>query len=169
MSVKYSKMKYTCFVFVIVKTEVTQSCLTLCDPMVCSPPGSSVHGVFSRHEYWSGLPSPSPGDLPNPGIELQSPAWAGGFFIPGAPKELYPIFWKILNSLTSERKNDLTGWRRQTRLRWSSHWRVATTVIPLRCICDGHPTAMYPHPTEVYHHPNIHLNLLPCYVSIISQ
>ena len=47
---------------------------------------------FSRQEYWTGLPSPSPGDLPNPGIELQSPAWAGGFFTPGALKELYPIF-----------------------------------------------------------------------------
>ena len=29
---------------------------------------------FSRQEYWSGLPFPSPGDLPNPGIELRSPA-----------------------------------------------------------------------------------------------
>ena len=29
---------------------------------------------FSRHEYWSGLPFPSPGDLPNPGIEAGSPA-----------------------------------------------------------------------------------------------
>ena len=29
---------------------------------------------FSRHEYWSGLPFPSPGDLPDPGIELRSPA-----------------------------------------------------------------------------------------------
>ena len=28
---------------------------------------------FSRHEYWSGLPFPSPGDLPNPGIEPGSP------------------------------------------------------------------------------------------------
>ena len=28
---------------------------------------------FSRQEYWSGLPFPSPGDLPNPGIELKSP------------------------------------------------------------------------------------------------
>ena len=44
-----------------------------CDPMDCSPPGSSVHG-FSRQEYWSGLPFPSPGDLPKPGIEPQSPA-----------------------------------------------------------------------------------------------
>ena len=30
---------------------------------------------FPRQEYWSGLPFPSPGDLPNPGIELRSPAW----------------------------------------------------------------------------------------------
>ena len=29
---------------------------------------------FSRQEYWSGLPCPSPGDLPNPGIEPRSPA-----------------------------------------------------------------------------------------------
>ena len=41
-----------------------------CDPMDCSPPGSSVH----RQEYWSGLPFPSPGDLPDPGIESGSPA-----------------------------------------------------------------------------------------------
>ena len=30
---------------------------------------------FSRQEYWSGLPFPFPGDLPNPGIEPGSPAW----------------------------------------------------------------------------------------------
>ena len=38
---------------------------------------------LSRQEYWNGLPFPSPGDLPNPGIEpkfLQSPALAGRFF-----------------------------------------------------------------------------------------
>ena len=35
---------------------------------------------FSRQEYWSGLPFPSPGNLPKPGIELTSPALAGGFF-----------------------------------------------------------------------------------------
>ena len=38
---------------------------------------------FSRHEYWSGLPCPPPGHLPDPGIEpmsLTSPALAGGFF-----------------------------------------------------------------------------------------
>ena len=50
------------------ESEVAQSCLTLCHSMDCSLPGSSVHGI-SRQEYWSGLPLPSPGDLPNLGIE----------------------------------------------------------------------------------------------------
>ena len=43
---------------------------------------------FSRQEYWSGLPFPSPGDLPGPGIEpmsLVSPTLAGGFFFTTAP------------------------------------------------------------------------------------
>ena len=53
--------------------EVQSSGLTD-HPMDCSPPGSSVHGI-SRPEYWSGQPFPSPGDLPNPGVELRSPAW----------------------------------------------------------------------------------------------
>ena len=35
---------------------------------------------FSRQKYWSGLPFPSLGDLPDPGIELGSPCIAGGFF-----------------------------------------------------------------------------------------
>ena len=39
-----------------------QLCLTLCDPIDCIPPGSSVRGL-SRQEYWSGLPCPPPGDL----------------------------------------------------------------------------------------------------------
>ena len=43
----------------------------------------------SRQEYWCGLPFPSPGDLPNPGIEsvsLASPALAGGFFTAEPPE-----------------------------------------------------------------------------------
>ena len=35
---------------------------------------------FSRQEYWSGLPFPTPGDLPSPEIEPESPALAGRFF-----------------------------------------------------------------------------------------
>ena len=51
----------------------------LCNPLDCSPPGSSVHGILQAR-YWSGLPFPSPGDLPDPGIEPASPALAGKFF-----------------------------------------------------------------------------------------
>ena len=39
---------------------------------------------FSRQEYWSGVPFPSPGDLPNPGIELGSPALQADF-LPSEP------------------------------------------------------------------------------------
>ena len=53
--------------------SVTQSCPTLCDLMDCTPPGSSIHKSF-RQEYWSVLPFPPPGNLPNPGIEPVSPA-----------------------------------------------------------------------------------------------
>jgi len=40
---------------------------------------------FSRQEYGSGLPCPSPGDLPDPGIKNESPALAGGFFTTEPP------------------------------------------------------------------------------------
>ena len=54
-----------------------QSCLTLCDPVDCCPPGSFVHGIGS----W--LPCPPPYGLPHLGMEsmsLMSPALAGFFF-----------------------------------------------------------------------------------------
>ena len=56
----------------------TQSCPTLCDlwTLACQAPLSVG---FSRQEYWSGLPFPPPGDLPNPGLEPVSPTLAGGF------------------------------------------------------------------------------------------
>ena len=49
-----------------------ESCLTLCNPMDCSPPGSSVHRTFPGNPL--GLPFPSPGALSNPGVEPTSPA-----------------------------------------------------------------------------------------------
>ena len=73
------------------KSEVAQSCLTLCDPMDCSLPGSSIHGI-SRQEYWSGLPFPSSGDLPDPGIEAGSLALQGRLFTIWATREAQ---WKI--------------------------------------------------------------------------
>ena len=56
-----------------VKVLLAQSCPTLVTPwtVACQAPLSMG---FSRQEYWSGLPFPSPGDLPNPGTEPRSPA-----------------------------------------------------------------------------------------------
>ena len=66
-----------------------QLCLTLCDPMDCSPPGSSAHGILQQ-EYWSGLPCPPPGDLPDPGVEPTSLTLAGGIFTTSASWEVLP-------------------------------------------------------------------------------
>ena len=58
---------------------VAKSCLTLVTPWTVAH-----QAVWSmellRQEYWSGVPFPSSGDLPDPGIEFASPAFAGGFF-----------------------------------------------------------------------------------------
>ena len=77
-----------------VKVLVTQSCPTLCNPMNCSPPGFSVHGISqARILEWVAIPSP--GDLFNPRSEPVSLALVGGFFItesPGKPPQIYSLF-----------------------------------------------------------------------------
>ena len=52
---------------------VARSCPTLATPWTIARQAPLSMG-FSRQEYWSGLPFPSPGDLPDPGIEARSPA-----------------------------------------------------------------------------------------------
>ena len=81
------------------KVLATQLFLTLCDPMNCSTPGSSVHGIL-RQEYWSGLPCP--GDLPDPGIEPVSlifPALADRFF---TTSDIWEIPFAISGTYLSE-------------------------------------------------------------------
>ena len=71
-----------------------QLCPTLWDPMGCSPPGSSVHGIIQQ-EYWSRLPFPSSEDLPDPGIKPMSPealASAVRFFTTEPPGEPHGIY-----------------------------------------------------------------------------
>ena len=85
---------YVC-VCVYVHAKSLQSCPTLCNPMDYSPQAPLSMG-FSRQEYWSGLPCPPPGDLPDPGIKpisLMFPALAGRFFTASAA-------WEALESRT---------------------------------------------------------------------
>ena len=67
---------------------VAQSCPTLCNAMDCSPPGSSIHGIFqARISEWVTISFSR--DLPNPGIEPRSPAWPTNSLLtepPGKPK-----------------------------------------------------------------------------------
>ena len=74
----------------MVQLLCVQSCLTVTPwTVACQAPLSMK---FSRQEYWSWLPFPTPGDLPDPGIEtssLVSPALAGRFFISEPPQNMY--------------------------------------------------------------------------------
>ena len=74
MSIPSEKRKESPYHFYInfaVLCLVSQSCPTLCHPMDSNPPGSSVHGTLQASKL---KPFPSPGDLPDPGIEPRAPA-----------------------------------------------------------------------------------------------
>ena len=58
-----------------VKVLVGQSCPTLCNPVDCITHQAPLSMGFSRQACWNGLPFLSPGNLPDPGIRLGSPAW----------------------------------------------------------------------------------------------
>ena len=60
-------------------SSVAQSFLTFHDPADGSVPGSSVDGIFQARIYWSGLPFPTPEDLPDPGIKLSLLHWEVDF------------------------------------------------------------------------------------------
>ena len=102
------KIYPVCLVFVVsviflnlcvMRAKLLQLCPTLRDPMDQSPPGSSVHGIL-QHEYWSELPCPLWGALPDPGIKpvpLTSPALAGRVFTLAPPGKPYVSRTSILN------------------------------------------------------------------------
>ena len=90
-----------------VSAKLLQSCLTLCNNADCNPQAPPSMG-FSRQEYWSGLPCPPPGHLPNPGIEPTSlmsgdirPALAGGFFTTRAT-------WEAWQAICQGEKKEMT-------------------------------------------------------------
>ena len=78
------KQRLMCAVCICAKS--CQSCLTLCDPMDHSLPGSSVHGILQARTL-DGLPRPPPGNLPDPVVEPESPALVGEFLTISTPWE----------------------------------------------------------------------------------
>ena len=91
------------------ESEVAQSCLfaTLWTVAHQVPPSMG----FSRQEYWSGLPFPSPGDFPNPGIEARSPALQA-------------------DALTSEPPGKTQGRSHQGRSQWKRKWQPTPVFLP---------------------------------------
>ena len=72
---------------------LTQLCPILCEPMNCSPPSSSVHGILqARILEW---PFPSPEDFPNPGMDPRSPALQAASYL---QSELYNLIGSDLSA-----------------------------------------------------------------------
>ena len=83
--------------------KLLQLCPTVCNPMDCSPPGSSVQG-FSRQESWTELSCLPPGDLPDPGIKsasLRYSALVGMFFTTSTTWEAPLFIILIANNVTN--------------------------------------------------------------------
>ena len=85
----------------------------LCNTVGCSPPGSFVHGGFSRQEYWRGLPCPSPGDLPKPGMEPMSPSspvLVGRFFTTALPAYWASLVAQLVKNLPAMPETWVQSW-----------------------------------------------------------
>ena len=115
-----------------------QSCPTFCDPMNCSLPGSSVHGILQ--EYWSGLPFPFPGDLSDLGIEPVAPAlqvdslpldhWGSPLSVCSTPQLLLwdppllfqntRILWPCVDATIASLSHRLLDRRRVPDLNWTN-------------------------------------------------
>ena len=97
--------------------SVAESCLTFCHPMDWFPPGSSVLGVY-RQEYWSGLPFPFLGNLPNAGNKSGSPALQAEFLMSEPPRKpskfgkeyVKAVYLTYMQSTSRE----MSGWMKHT-------------------------------------------------------
>ena len=147
---------------------VAKSCLTLATPWTVAHQ-APLSIKFSRHEYWSRLPIPSPGDLPDPGIKpesLVSPVLASGFFtswIIGEAQKIYntvsiylshPIFFWCL-CLLHRRLTFFVSWNQHYKsfpqvfkwylncYRYESFWRydyIYTQTKKFGKLSSGHRT-----------------------------
>ena len=99
-------------------------CPALCNPMDCSPPGSFVHGIFqARILEWVAFPSP--GDLPDPGIKLGSPALQAD----SLPSESWE---KPLNDVTSNLFTHSSVLARDGGAWWAAVYGVAQSRTRLK-------------------------------------
>ena len=100
-----------------VKVLVPQSCLFSTQWTIACQAPLSVE--FSRQQYWSGLPFPAPGDLPNPGIKFTSPAFLGRFFTTVPPGK--PVNWEMYPQIMEGNANT-SEWK-------CSDWLLASVLV----------------------------------------
>ena len=121
--------------------SVATSCPNLCDPIDCSPSRSSVHRIFqARILEW--VPFPSPGDLPDSGIEPASPTWQVDFLpLKAKASVLVGLIWRpqefdykqqVLGPGVLGRPRGM-GWggKREGRSGWGTHvnpWLIHVNV-----------------------------------------
>ena len=113
------------------ESEVAQSCPTLCDPMDSSLHQAPPSMGFSRQEYWSGLPFPSPGYHPNPRIEPGSLAlWADS----RVPLSI-PI-WKVhFLSLRYQHICYLLQLTQTTLNYYLNYYLIISIIVLVMCVC----------------------------------
>ena len=122
------------------------SCPTVWNPVDCSPPALSMG--FSRQGYWSGLPCPPPGDLPDPGIQTaphMSPELAGGFFTARATWEVLTLAESLskllrIQTLVNHGKEEVSkvAWKVSpgttepefSKQQWRHHWKTLKENFP---------------------------------------
>ena len=105
---------------------------------------------FSRQEYWSGLPCPSPGDLPDPGIEPASPALAGGFFTTSTTWEAHA------STYSQEKWNESRSLQRELCMNshssaTNSSQNIEIIQTPISLWMDEQKAA-YPHSGILFNH-----------------
>ena len=93
----------------VVVALVAQWCLILCDPMDCSPPGSSVHGIIKTWILeWVAFSSPR--GLSNPGIKPGSPALEADSLLSELPGKPFVYYQKLLTFRKDEEENLFIYW-----------------------------------------------------------
>ena len=109
-----------------------QLCLTLCDPMDCSHQ-APLSMKFSRQEYWSGLPFPSPGYLSDSGIRLRSPALQADSLSSDPPRKLFILHSGFISYL----KSNINPTSASTRP--CTIWSLTTALTGWLALCSETP------------------------------
>ena len=116
-----------------------QSCLTLCNPMDCGPPGSSIHGILqARILEWGAISSSRGSSWPR--NRTVSPALAGGFF---ATEPISPCLYNLTREprMTSV---SLGGWRSVSGsvIAWPTLWLQCVRYCSVFCSVLASPAAL---------------------------